>query len=193
LLQLLDLLEKEQQPDNLQAFTNQVINLLGQSLAHMYNEPLLELLKVQLQTTEPESPVWTATMRDLRTELPKHARGEYGARLAPAADGRDYTKFHEAIKKLAKQYFSDQEDVGRDKLKKQIHQQVNPRPSGCLACHGGEPPRIDFVEAGYTQQRADSLRDVVIADLMQRLLQGQTFHLPKIILPGAEPVSGSKE
>jgi len=185
MLQLLNLLETTDEPDDKQKFTSDVVTLLDQALAQTREEPLLARLNLRLRTTQPGSPVWTQAMRDLRRELPQHARGEYGFRLAPAVGEREYPAFHKEIESLADRYFAEENETKLDELHAQIHAKVNPEPAGCLPCHGGEPARMDFVKAGYTQQRATELRDVEIARLMDRIMKGRPFHLPSIVLPGA--------
>ncbi len=193
LLELINLLETTESAPETEEFTEQVIELLDTSLVHMGSVPFLEHLRVQLNTTLPGSPVWTQTMRELRQEIPQHARGEYGARLAPAAGGRKYVAFHQDLAKLAGEYLSASDDAARERLNTKIHAQVNPEPSACLACHGGDPPRMNFVKAGYTEARAESLANEEIARLMDRIMKGQPFHLPRIMLPGASAGEGSQE
>jgi hypothetical protein len=178
-LQLLKLLGSGEIPADVQPFNDRVLQLLSETLRHAGDDPRLKYLYIQIDTSLPESPVWRHAISILREEMPRHRGAEYGARLAPRVAGRDWNDYHGEIARLAEQYFKP--DAQRDSLKKKIHEQVKPQPDSCQACHGGEPPLVEFVKAGYRAERAEELRGSLIARLIQHLRAGQQFHIPRLM------------
>jgi hypothetical protein len=183
LLRLLRYLEIEanqiqRAPDTAQGT---IIGLLDQAVS-IVHDPMLEYLLQRLRACEPGSPVWQQTLDQLQAELPAHVRGEYGAKLAPAdleAEPRDLARSLArkaepllAATKGTKPYKDAWDD---------IHAEIVARPSGCVACHGGEPPMLDFESAGYPPKRASYLRGTPIARQIQRIQQGQKFYIPRIL------------
>jgi len=124
-------------------------------------------------------------MGQLTEELPNHARGEYGAKLTRRQSAEALRQYHQNLAGLARQYQAS--PIGgpeRKKLHDQIHEGVLEKPSACLACHGGEPPRLNFQALGYSPERAASLSDSAIARQMQQIQEGQPFHLPTLLEGG---------
>ncbi|MFQ6048312.1 MAG: hypothetical protein ACE5K7_02995 [Phycisphaerae bacterium] len=158
-----------------------IVTLLGraQSIAR---DPMLECLMQRLSACDPGSPVWQVTLEQLQAELPAHARGEYGAKLAPA-DLQAQPR--ELVRNLAAKAETMLTATKGSRQYKDawsaIHADIVARPSGCVACHGGEPPRLDFESLGYPPKRAAYLRGMPIARQIQRIQQGQKFYLPRIL------------
>lgn len=141
--------------------------------------PLLEYLQTQINTSEPGSPVWRTSMAQLIEELPNDARGEYGAKLYPK---HNVAPSEQRLRDLSRQFRAAAEGSSeRSRLYDQIHENVLAKPAACLACHGGEPARLDFTSVGYPAARAAQLRNSSLANLMQQIREGRPFHLPRIL------------
>jgi hypothetical protein len=126
--------------------------------------------------------VWQDAIASLRDELPYHARGDYGAKLArDVPDGTRRGAQRLLIEKADAWLTLRPGDKRRDAIYNEIHARLIARPSACLACHGGEPPRVDFKALGYTAERAAELRGSVIARQMQHIRDGQPFYLPGVL------------
>ncbi|MBI4581767.1 MAG: hypothetical protein HY718_18875 [Planctomycetes bacterium] len=155
------------------------LRLLRQAIDVIGGDPVLGYLAVQLDTSEPGSPAWRQAMDQLKSELPNHARGEYGARISPATGGADPQPIRQDFNGLVEQYFSRANtQAQRDVISRKIHDGVNPAPQGCLPCHRGSPPMIDFAALGYPPERVRTLTHTPIADMLQQIHQGQPFSLP---------------
>jgi len=105
--------------------------------------------------------------------------GNYGARLVPVGtrDGKldrlDLPSNPEFIHEyLAKRDSLTPEEQAKAKVL--LHQDMSKKPIQCTECHGREP-YINFVAAGYSQKRADSLYRTEVADMIDRYMK---FYLP---------------
>ncbi|MEP0842658.1 MAG: hypothetical protein HRF43_08090 [Phycisphaerae bacterium] len=151
-------------------------------VAAVSRDPAMEFLHVQITTSEPGSPVWRQSIARLAAELPNHVRGEYGSKLTGKATFEELERRRRALVEMAARYQAAPEGTPeRRKLHDQIHEGILTKPSACLACHGGEPARLDFASLGYPPGRAAALRDSVIARQMESIQQGRPFYLPKLL------------
>jgi len=154
--------------------------LLRETVESSAGDPLLSFLLVEMTTSEPGSPAWRHAMEQLSAALPHHARGDYGAKLAPdvtraPASGRAQAMAEAAARFRAAAPGSPE----RDTAYQAIHAPVLARPDACLTCHGDEPPRLDLEALGYTAERAAAMRGEPIARLVQQLREGRPFYLPR--------------
>lgn len=164
---------------NLYEYSDKILSLLRQVIRVIDGDPVLEHIAVQIDTSEPGSPVWRQAMARLADELPGHVRGEYGARITPANAAADPQPIGQDFGPLVEQYFSRQTDqTARAALVERIHDGIIPKPEGCLPCHRGQPPVLDFAALGYPPQRIGVLTSTPIATMMQQIRQGQPFSLP---------------
>jgi hypothetical protein len=147
---------------------------------------VLDYLRVQIDTSSPGSPVWRQSVGQLIEELPGHARGEYGAKLAPRQSDDERQRATKRFKDLTRRFHAAAPGShDREQARMEIHRKIVPRPDSCLACHGEQPPRLDFEAAGYSPARSAALRAAPTARMMQSIRQGQPFHLPGFIQPPA--------
>lgn len=177
ILQLMNRLAVATQPADLADQSAAIIASLRQALDVIGGDPVLEYLALRLETAEPGSPVWRHAMEQLRAELPNHARGEYGAKIAPArADGTpDRRDFGDLIER----YFSrDSGQTDRGAIHKDIHAGVIEKPQACAPCHRAEPALLDFTKLGYSPERIRQLTSTPIVGMMQQIREGQPFSLP---------------
>lgn len=148
-------------------------------------DPLLEYLLVELETSDPGSPVWRQTLEQLTMELPNHLRGEYRARLdldVPAGERRlanrqmrEWTAGFVAAAPNSRQ---------REDLLRRMHENVLPKPAACEQCHGARPARIDYQAMGYPPSRQQALENLTTASMIERIRQGQPFHWPTLLERG---------
>jgi hypothetical protein len=69
----------------------------------------------------------------------------------------------------------------RTDARRALHKEVLAKPTGCIACHGGETCRIDYAALGYPKSRQQVLRRLPVAMLIQHNRQQQVFHLPGML------------
>jgi hypothetical protein len=159
-----------------------ILALLRGTAAIIPGEPSLRNMLYQLEASEPGSPVWRSTLERLRRELPAHARGEYGAKVARETAPGAYQSASNEMRSLAARYLGAA--VGsneRAELKENIHETIAKEPVTCLSCHGQKPGMIDFEALGYSPSRARLLSNLQLANLMQRIRQGEQFFIPKLL------------
>lgn len=167
---------------DMRALHEEILRRLPEAIDAIGSAPVLDHLRLVVETSEPGSPVWRHAVDRLAAELPNHLHGEYRAKLVPEADAKDWTKRQARLADLAKKYEAAPTDgAERKRLYDDAHAGIVAKPSACLACHGGDPPRLDFEAVGYSPRRAEELRNAPIAGLMQRIQQGEPFHLPQLL------------
>jgi cytochrome b subunit of formate dehydrogenase len=163
-----------------------ILKLLKQTIEIIGTDPVLDYLLVQIDTSEPGSPVWNHAVDQLTSELPQHVRGEYGAKVVPREGARHYQKRYQELSRQARQYFdaaSGSKD--RSELLDAMHESQLEIPHKCLDCHGEKPGLLDFEALGYSPQRTALLQDSSIARQMQKIQNGEEFYI--LPHPGGQP------
>lgn len=177
ILQLLSQSAVATQPADLADRSAALVALLRQAIDVIGGDPLLSYLAIQLETSEPGSPVWRKAMAQLQSELPNHARGEYGAKITPVSAKGEPVVHNNAD--LIEQYFSrESAQADRGAIHKKLHEGVIVKPEGCLPCHRAEPAMLDFDALGYSTGRISELTSTPIVGMMQQIREGQPFSLP---------------
>lgn len=171
-----------------------ILPLLRETVKVAGDDNVLNYLLLQIDTSQPGSPVWKHTVAQLARELPAHARGEYGAKIAPGA-GNDARVVNRKLQRLARDYNDAREgSPERKEIVSSIHASVRVAPQGCLACHGGRDFLLDLEALGYPPARAEELKDLPLARMAEQVRQGRRFHLWKILgLPEEESPAPSTQ
>lgn len=163
----------------LTAFSRTTIQLLREAIDVYGGDPVLNYLSLQIETSEPGSPVWRQAIQQLKSELPNHARGEYGAKIALTSPPPESQPIRQDYTALITEYFSrDISQNQREAVKQKLHEGVIEAPEGCTPCHRARPPVLDFEALGYPPERIKKLTSTPIAEMMQRIHSGQPFNLP---------------
>lgn len=158
---------------------DEIIAMMREALAAAPSTPMLSHLLLQMETSDPGSPVHRHALARLRAALPSMAKGDYGAVIAPH-NNTNYAPSD--LQPLIDQYFSPKDSgANRRAISDKIHKNVLVKPRACQQCHDAEPTRIDFAALGYPDNRIDPLRDNAIANMVQQIREGQPFHLPNIL------------
>ena len=163
--------------DNARVLTPQIVALIKETLATTGHNPLIEDLLIQIDSSVPGSPIWVKSVNRLAAELPLHARGEYGAKLARKNPAVDAAK----MAKETDEYFSDGGRESRKRIESAIHERVLKKPNACLACHSKDSKLLDMEVLGYSPRRTAALRGLPLAGLMEQIRQGETFQLPRLL------------
>ena len=158
-----------------------IVNLLRETLEINGGDPLLDYILAQLNTSEPGSPAWKHVVLELGIEIPQHARGEYGAKLAPSpfdVPNFDYKKQGEVLSSLARQYLAAADDeTRRQTIHDKIHGALLEKPQKCMVCHNSMAPILDYEKLGYSSTRTEFLENLSIAGQMEKIQQGQQFRI----------------
>ncbi len=182
MLKLASFLEtsRQQRKDDPAAAHPMIVLLLRQAIAAAGTDAALSDLLLQFETSEPGSPVWRRAEMRLVAELPMHARGEYGAKLARGAGS--YASESTDMRELAQRYLKTPEgNPQRAQIYGQIHASLTKSPANCTSCHGNGASKLDFEKLGYSHTRAELLKQLQLADEMQRVRQGEHFESPDIL------------
>jgi hypothetical protein len=159
-----------------------LLTLLAEILEVRPDDALLENLRTQIETTEPGSPLWSISIKRLESQLPGYARGSYGAKLIPEEQFAKYDQTNRRLATLAQRYFASSIDSARQKaLDDEIHTGVNRHPAGCMLCHTDSNGLLDFTAAGYLPERANRLKNLQLAHLMEDIRHGKQFRLPTLV------------
>lgn len=141
----------------------------------------LDDLLAQIDSSVPHSPFWRKSVDQLRRVLPEHARGEYGAKLTPDAAGDD----PRTASRLAHDFFAAAEgSPTRNEISRQLHRNVVARPVACSTCHATDGGNFNFLAAGYPAHRAQALRTLPLARMIEQIRAGESFQLPKVMEAG---------
>jgi len=158
-----------------------VVSLLSE-VVDVTRSAVLKYLMQRIDAAEAGSPLWRRTLAQIKEEVPAHVRGEYGAKLSPADPGDEPRKLVPQMVE-AEQAMRDVPKTSKpyEAAYQRAHARIVARPSGCIGCHGGEPPLLDFESLGYSPARASYLRSTPIAKQIQHIQQGHEFYIPRIL------------
>lgn len=183
LLKLLALVEdRPEDKTKLQAFHDQLVTMLRLFEKESPADPLLVHLRLEMETSEINSPVWRRSVASLTAELPRHARGEYGARImlpTPEAGG---VPSREELESLAAAFRDlPESSEKREEILERAHAGVEVEPPGCIACHQKENRQFPFAALGYSKGRTEELEGAPIARMLQHIHEGRPFTLPGLL------------
>ena len=172
-------LVSEFQGDELPEGGDKIIDLTKEAMAAAPPHPVLSHLLLQMETSEPASPVHRHALARMQAALPSMAKGDYGAVIAP----RNNTGYSpDEMKPLIDAYFSPKDGAAnRRSLHDQIHKNVIAKPRACQQCHDAAPTRVDFAALGYPSHRIGPLQNNAIANMVQQIRDGQPFYLPNLL------------
>jgi len=166
---------------NPEAAHRTIAGLLQDTLNGVGQDPALEGLLAQLQTSAPGGPVWRQAVDELGHELPLHVRGEYAAKLAPLGARDPLTDAAKTTATQTAAYLAAPVGDRRAGFKDAIHTPLLKEAVSCVACHDEKDSMLDFEALGYSTQRATALRTLPLARMMQRIRQGERFYIPQIL------------
>ncbi|HNO79098.1 MAG TPA: hypothetical protein PKN33_13680 [Phycisphaerae bacterium] len=173
------LLVSQFQGEELPEGGDKMIELVREAIEAAPPNPVLPHLLLQLETSEPASPMHRHALARLRAVLPSMAKGDYGAIIAPKNNTGYSTN---ELEPLIEAYFSPKDGgANRRAIQDKIHKNVLVKPRACQQCHDAEPTRIDFAALGYPENRIGPLQNNAIANMVQQIRDGKTFHLPNVL------------
>jgi hypothetical protein len=178
-LQLIRLLEGlgREKADAVRAHPS-IVALLGEVAAASGHDVEIDDLLAQIDSSVPDSPYWRKSVQQLARELPRHARGEYGAKVARQGGTKDAA----AVARLTKTYLAAPAGgAERADLEKQLHRDIVPRPGACATCHAPAGKAFDFEAMGYSPRRARTLRTLPLAGMVEQIRAGESFQLPQLM------------
>ena len=154
------------------------------------DDPVLSQLAEHIAAVRYSSPEFLRFVETARQTLPRHFRGEYGAKLAVrGGDGRPVLG-HPGSQQAVERYLREApfaDAARRAELLAALHPLRRQEPAQCGDCHGDGERLIDLHSAGYPAARIEMLSQPLIFRMVESISQGQPFYLPTLIPPAAAP------
>jgi len=153
-------------------------------------DPILRQLADDIAAVGNRSPAFQQYVADARASLPRHFRGEYGAKvgLLDPATGKPILGFP-GTAAAVQAYLRAAPTAGANQkaaMLADVHPFRRPQPPHCSDCHTPTGGLLDFAAVGYPPARIDMLTQPMIFQMIQHIAAGQPFYLPGI-LPSANP------
>jgi hypothetical protein len=172
-----------------------IVSLLHAASDESDGDPVLEHLAAHLAAVSVKGSEFTRLLGLARNTVPRHFRGEYGAKLALAdpASGKPLLGNSRGdpavVDYLAKRdRLSDEE--GKRLLEK-VHPTKRDRTLECSRCHTLEGSLVDLAAAGYPEARRRAIVQPIVMEAVENMKAGRPFHIPTFL--GAEPEAGARE
>jgi len=173
-----------------------IVRLLRDGAKEAGGLAVLRHLADHFAAVRPSSETFQWLLAEARDALPRHFRGEYGAKLAlrDPRDGRPILG-HAETKQAVEAFFSAKDAAGPEEKKRlldAVHPLRSDRPLNCTDCHRREGSLIDFARMGYPQARIDALTAPIVFRMIEHINAGRPFNLPAVMSPAQPPpASGS--
>lgn len=172
-----------EQPDR--ALQDRMVSLLRDAAAEADGLPALEQLADHFAAVRPESAAFARLVETARRSLPRHFRGEYGAKLALLDVDRGHAILdHPATADAVREYLRGGNILAgpaRDDLLNRIHPRRRQEPLSCSQCHRAESPVVNLAAAGYPAARRAALVEPIVVRMIEHIDAGTPFHLPDFI------------
>lgn len=171
----------------LKTLQEKLVRLLKDAAAGAGNPPAIQDLAEHFAAVRATSEAFPKLLTAGREALPKHFRGEYGAKLALAGPSAHGPMLMHPNTEQAVKAFLDRRDSATGENRKALLDAVHPlkRPKAlhCSDCHTTGQSLIDFAKIGYPASRADALRSPIIVRMIESINAGREMHLPGIVKP----------
>ncbi len=137
------------------------------------------------------SPGFEQLLKEAPALLPRHFRGEYGAKLAVVNTNGRMLLGHPNTEASVQEWFAKKDSASKDErvqLIKAMHPLKRETALTCTDCHTAAGGLVDFAKAGYPPARVEQLTSPIIFRMIEHINAGQPFGLPSVI-GGAPPES----
>lgn len=172
---------------------DELVQLVQAAARAARDDTALAHLAAHLAAVRPESGEFANLVETAATTLPRHFRGEYGAKLAvldPIA-GRPRLE-HPDSAAAVREYLArgaQLDPAARDALLARVHTARRPQTLTCSACHTPHDALVDLAAVGYPPERIAQLVQPLITRAIEHIMQGQEFRMPTLLTPD-EPGGG---
>jgi hypothetical protein len=150
----------------------------------------MERLIEHVAAVRHDRPDLPALLRDARSVLQSHLRGEYGVKLALRSEAGGPVLAHPGSADATTAFVASRETLSgaaREQLLNQVHTRRAAQPRMCTDCHTTDRSAINFAKLGYPDARVRALTEPVLMSAIQKIMQGEEFHLPGFVGPQEEP------
>lgn len=180
----------------MKSLQEKLVGLLQSAATGAGNPPAIQELADHFAAVRATSEAFGKLLLAGREALPKHFRGEYGAKLALRDSATGQPMLAHPKTESAVRAFLDRRDsaIGEDRksLLDAVHPLKRPKALHCSDCHTTDRSLIDFGKVGYPAARADALKSPIIVRMIESINEGRPMHLPEFIRPTAPTTSTPK-
>ncbi|MFQ5804970.1 MAG: hypothetical protein ACE5I3_00820 [Phycisphaerae bacterium] len=175
----------------------EIVELIRRADREAGGDPAFKHLADHLAAVRAESEEFAPLLEAARETLPRHFRGEYGAKLA-LVDPQTRRPWlgHPGSEAAAQEYLS-QKDSLRGEEKEAVLTRVHPlrrKPTlHCTDCHRPEGALVDLTTVGYPPARVQALVQPLIMQAIEHIVEGREFHMPTFIRPRDETTPQSDD
>ncbi len=169
----------------------ELVGLLREAARQADGVQALEQLADHIAAVRSDSDAFRDFVEAARSLLPRHFRGEYGAKLALSdrASKRPIVG-HPGTEAAVKEYLESAQHgpliaAARDSLLGRVHPLRREKPLHCTDCHRQEGSLIDFAGLGYPPARREALFSPPVFQMIENIAAGRPMHLPQFIAPQA--------
>jgi hypothetical protein len=167
-----------------------LVELLRTAAREAQGDPTLQQLASDIAAVRPSSPAFQRYVADARAILPRHFRGEYGAKLALLGPASQPILGFPDTQAAVQAYLSAAPTASaarKAELLAAVHPRHRPQPPQCLDCHVQAGGLIDFPAVGYPPERVEMLTQDVIFRMIENIAHGTPFYMPGFIRPESQP------
>lgn len=169
----------------------QLVELLRAAARDANNLPAIEQLADHFEAVRVTSPSFERLLSEAREALPRHFRGEYGAKLAIQDSETGLPQLgHPNTESAITDYLARGSSVGeaeRERMLKAVHPLRGEDALNCTDCHRIEGSLVDFAKAGYPEARINLLVNPVVFRMVEHIAAGRAFNLPEVVGPAPLP------
>jgi len=172
-----------------------IVSLLHVASDESDGDPVLDHLADHLAAVSVQGSEFTRLLRLARKTIPRHFRGEYGAKLALAdpVSGKPLLGNPHGDPVVAE--YQEKRDRPSEEEGKRLLARVHPTkretPLGCSQCHTLEGSLVDLGAAGYPEVRRRAIVQPIVMQAVENMKAGRPFHIPTFL--GAAPEAGARE
>ncbi|MEP0845726.1 MAG: hypothetical protein HRF50_02770 [Phycisphaerae bacterium] len=146
--------------------------------------PAIAGLADHLAAVRAESEEFARLVGLARDIVPRHFRGEYGAKLA-LRDGAGRPRLaHEGTEAAVRRYLepdASRNDAERKRLLAEVHPQRREPTLTCTNCHRAEGSLVELHSVGYPPRRVQDLMRPMVMQAIEHIMQGQPFYMPQFM------------
>lgn len=172
-----------------------IVSLLRAASGESDGDPVLDNLAEHLSAVSVKGGEFTRLLRLARNTIPRHFRGEYGAKLALVDPSTGKPLLGNSLGDPAVVEYLEKRDRLSDEEAKQLLEKIHPTKREptleCSQCHTLEGSLVDLAAAGYPEARRRAIVQPIVMQAVENMKAGRPFHIPTFL--GAEPEVGGRE
>lgn len=171
-----------------------IVSLLRAASDESDGNPVLEHLAEHLAAVSVKGSEFARLLRLAHNTIPRHFRGEYGAKLALAdpVSGKPYLGNSlddpAVVEYLEKRNRVSEEEEKR--LLEKVHPSKRDRTLECSRCHTLEGSLVDLAAVGYPEARRRAIVQPIVMEAVENMKAGRPFHIPTFLGPETEAGEG---